>query len=123
MYILATTAVKIIALVSILAVGGGVSYYYFSSSDLSTITEREAEWLHGKEEHHHHHECTHDEYVKTIKLHVPEQLPSPKEATLAHEQKLLKEHKAGNWAPIRVMADYSNLQVSFSTNFKHKLLR
>ena len=51
--------------------------------------------------------------MKDRKLITFERESSPIEATLNHELELRKQHKDGNWKPIRIKADYSNMKVTF----------
>ena len=56
-----------------------------------------------------HHICDHGNYIKDLELEItlPESESLNMEATLEHETKLRREHKQGNWQPIRIKADYS----------------
>jgi len=39
-------------------------------------------------------------------------------ATREHKLKLRREHKEGNWQPIRIKVDYSALEVKYSFNLR-----
>ena len=43
-------------------------------------------------------------------------LEIPVEATIAHEKTLLANHKDGNWDNIRILADFSNIDVLMIIN-------
>ena len=114
------------SMVGLLALSGGAGYYYYATN--STAAQVKKEKLvdinqhvehHGSlklhefsEEHKFHHHCVHGKYLDELHLEVPEQIESPIEATLNHEQMLIEKHKQGNWQNIRILADYSNLRVS-----------
>jgi leishmanolysin len=58
------------------------------------------------------HFCDHGHFIKTIEIEEPERpVEILIEATLAHEKKLIKNHKQGNWDTIRIKTDYSSFRV------------